>query len=315
MPPRPPCTGQGRTASSADRRHDRLHCASTACRAPRWPGSRISPAPRSGLRTSISTARNACSRPCCSIWPMPSRCVWQDRIAEASPTTGRTADRAGRCSFRSPHLQPEDACRLVRLLGRCRCAGDLSPRGRKPWMTHGSRFWSHLIRELDAGPGGRVRDASETALGLEAFYDGLWLNMLLYPKISAASTAASARSNIWSPCFPQAFRWPAGRCLAPGLGRPHKGPDRMARDPRYDILFQPVRHRPGHDEEPLLPGAALHRHGLGPTQDPGRDARRSRPKAAGAWSTPNTARSTRPRTTSCTSRPRSGTTPTSVTTG
>ena len=36
----------------------------------------------------------------------------------------------------------------------------------------------------------------------------------------------------------------------------------MARNPRYDILFEPVRIGPVTAPQPLLPGAALHRHGL-----------------------------------------------------
>jgi dimethylamine/trimethylamine dehydrogenase len=53
----------------------------------------------------------------------------------------------------------------------------------------------------------------------------------------------------------------------------------MARDPRYDILFEPVD-RSRHHEEPLLPGAALHRHGLGP---PRTLAEMRGVKAEGGW--------------------------------
>jgi TetR/AcrR family transcriptional repressor of bet genes len=38
-----------------------------------------------------------------------------------------------------------------------------------------------ILRSLVQDAGGRHRDAMQTALGLEAFYDGLWLNHLLYP--------------------------------------------------------------------------------------------------------------------------------------
>lgn len=38
-----------------------------------------------------------------------------------------------------------------------------------------------LIERLDTDPGAPARDAEKTALGLEAFFDGLWLNLLLYP--------------------------------------------------------------------------------------------------------------------------------------
>jgi TetR/AcrR family transcriptional regulator, transcriptional repressor of bet genes len=38
-----------------------------------------------------------------------------------------------------------------------------------------------IIQSLGAGAEGQRRDPMQTALGLEAFYDGLWLNHLLYP--------------------------------------------------------------------------------------------------------------------------------------
>lgn len=40
-----------------------------------------------------------------------------------------------------------------------------------------------LIERLAPLPDSPPRDAKATALGLEAFYDGLWLNLLLYPKV------------------------------------------------------------------------------------------------------------------------------------
>lgn len=39
-----------------------------------------------------------------------------------------------------------------------------------------------IIESLGGIPGDRFHDAYQTALGLEAFYDGLWLNLLLYPE-------------------------------------------------------------------------------------------------------------------------------------
>jgi TetR/AcrR family transcriptional regulator, transcriptional repressor of bet genes len=39
-----------------------------------------------------------------------------------------------------------------------------------------------IIRNLGPDRPGTLRDARQTALGLEAFYDGLWLNLLLYPE-------------------------------------------------------------------------------------------------------------------------------------
>ena len=46
-----------------------------------------------------------------------------------------------------------------------------------------------------------------------------------------------------------------------GLPETHGGEGIMARDPRYDILFEPVQDRPGHGQEPILPGAPLQRYG------------------------------------------------------
>ena len=69
----------------------------------------------------------------------------------------------------------------------------------------------------------------------------------------------------------------------------------MARDPRYDILFEPVKIGPVTREEPLLPGAALQRHGLSRPDRARRDARASRRRAAGPSSAPSRRRSTPPR--------------------
>ena len=38
-----------------------------------------------------------------------------------------------------------------------------------------------ILSELGAAEGAAPFDPMETALGMEAFYDGLWLNMLIYP--------------------------------------------------------------------------------------------------------------------------------------
>ena len=71
------------------------------------------------------------------------------------------------------------------------------------------------------------------------------------------------------------------------------------------------RDRPGDREEPLLPGAALQRHGL-PGPDRARlDAGGSRRRAAGRWCAPRRSRSTTPRTSPPTSSSGSGTTVTS----
>ena len=55
----------------------------------------------------------------------------------------------------------------------------------------------------------------------------------------------------------------------------------MTRDPRYDILFEPVQDRSGHRQEPLLPGAALQRHGLSRSRTSNAVMREV--KAEGGW--------------------------------
>ena len=47
----------------------------------------------------------------------------------------------------------------------------------------------------------------------------------------------------------------------------------MGIDPRYDMLFEPLKIGPGHGAEPVLSGTPLHRHGARPAAYPGRDAR------------------------------------------
>lgn len=109
------------------------------------------------------------------------RVVWQDRLASASP---------------------DPAAGLIALIDARFDARICNPRTLAVWYA----FWGDagaraiyrrvveasddarlqvlvaLIRRLDAGGSGPARNAQKTALGLEAFYDGLWLNMLLYPQ-------------------------------------------------------------------------------------------------------------------------------------
>ncbi len=88
-----------------------------------------------------------------------------------------------------------------------------------------------------------------------------------------------------------------GRAIRPPARQPkcQNQDDHAARAP-FRPALRPAADRAGDRAQPLLSGAALHRHGLRHAADPGRHARRSRPRAAGAWSAPNTARSTRRRT-------------------
>ena len=59
--------------------------------------------------------------------------------------------------------------------------------------------------------------------------------------------------------------------------------DLMPREPRFDILFEPVKIGPVVGEEPLLSGAALQRHGTCASRAPTRRCAASKRKADGRW--------------------------------
>ncbi len=94
-------------------------------------------------------------------------------------------------------------------------------------------------------------------------------------------------------------------------GRAQARARRMSgRDPRHDVLFEPVRIGPEDAAQPLLPGAALHRLRRREAVDAGAPPRASRPRAAGRRCARSTARSIPRATSTRSSRRASGTTAT-----
>ena len=102
------------------------------------------------------------------------------------------------------------------------------------------------------------------ARSLEAFIDGLWLNMLLYHRKFSRAEAKAECLAFLATTFPKHF-------LVGGGGVGLRG--RMTRDPRYDVLFEPVAHRTGHRQKQVLPSTALQRHGSELSLEHGGDAR------------------------------------------
>lgn len=62
-----------------------------------------------------------------------------------------------------------------------------------------------LIEALGPDRDGPPRDARQTALGLEAFYDGLWLNLLLYPEEFPRSACRQRAVEHLCALFPHDF--------------------------------------------------------------------------------------------------------------
>ena len=65
-----------------------------------------------------------------------------------------------------------------------------------------------IIEALEPDAGGAPRDARQTALGLEAFYDGLWLNHLLYPSDFRRLTCRERAIEHLAALFPAHFSGP-----------------------------------------------------------------------------------------------------------
>lgn len=109
------------------------------------------------------------------------RAIWQDRIAEASPNPAEKLIALIDARFDPRICDPRTLAVWFAFWGD---AGARAIYRRVVETSDDARLnvLVALIRELDARPGGRARNADKTALGLEAFYDGLWLNMLLYPQ-------------------------------------------------------------------------------------------------------------------------------------
>jgi TetR/AcrR family transcriptional repressor of bet genes len=63
-----------------------------------------------------------------------------------------------------------------------------------------------IITEMIADGGYSDIDPSETALSIEALYDGLWLNMLLYPSDFRRTVCHARAMNVIAALFPKHFQ-------------------------------------------------------------------------------------------------------------
>ena len=142
------------------------------------------------------------------------RKVWQDRAAEAVPDP---ADRL--LALIEARFDPR-ICDARTLAVWFAFWGDARARAIYRRVVESSDdarlgVLVALIQELEAGAGRPGWDAEKTALGLEAFFDGLWLNMLLYPQDFPRTQVRQRAVEHLVALFPAHF---AGQ--TPGAARP-----------------------------------------------------------------------------------------------
>jgi TetR/AcrR family transcriptional regulator, transcriptional repressor of bet genes len=77
-----------------------------------------------------------------------------------------------------------------------------------------------IFTEMIAEAGYTHLDPDEAALSVEALYDGLWLNMLLYPTVFRRSTCRARALNLVAALFPRHFT--ADPTAADGPGAPRR---------------------------------------------------------------------------------------------
>ncbi len=108
------------------------------------------------------------------------RNLWQDRLADANQTPAERLVALVDARFDPRVCNPRT---LSVWFGFWGDAGARAIYRRIVEATDDARLAAtvSLIESLGQGAGDALRDAEQTALGLEAFYDGLWLNLLLYP--------------------------------------------------------------------------------------------------------------------------------------
>ena len=109
------------------------------------------------------------------------RSLWQDRLAQTDHSPAALLIALIDARFDSRICDPRTLAVWFAFWGD---AGARAIYRRVVEPTDDARLMAiiGLIESLDYAPGQTVRDAAKTALGLEAFYDGLWLNLLLYPE-------------------------------------------------------------------------------------------------------------------------------------
>lgn len=109
------------------------------------------------------------------------RTLWQDRVADASQTPAERLVALVDARFDPRICNPGTLAVWFAFWGD---AGARVIYRRMVEDTDDARLsvTVALIDALGQGADSPPRDALQTALGLEAFYDGLWLNHLLYPE-------------------------------------------------------------------------------------------------------------------------------------
>lgn len=140
------------------------------------------------------------------------RALWQDRIAK---TEDNPADRL--VALIDARFDPR-ICNPRTLAVWFAFWGDAGARSiyrRVVEATDDARLTAiiALIDRLDLGHDAPTRDAEKTALGLEAFYDGLWLNLLLYPEDFRRVDCRQRALEHLAALFPRHFAAP-GKPLA-----------------------------------------------------------------------------------------------------
>jgi TetR/AcrR family transcriptional repressor of bet genes len=107
--------------------------------------------------------------------------LWQTRVAQANDTPSDRLIALIDARFDPRICNPRTLAVWFAFWGD---AGARSIYRRVVGQTDDARLavMIDLLESLGPDPEAPVRDTERTALGLEAFYDGLWLNLLLYPE-------------------------------------------------------------------------------------------------------------------------------------
>jgi TetR/AcrR family transcriptional regulator, transcriptional repressor of bet genes len=132
------------------------------------------------------------------------RAIWQERLAQSAATP---ADRL--MALIDARFDPR-VCNSRTLAVWFAFWGDAGARSiyrRMVEPTDDARLAAIIaaIESLTAAPDAPLRDSGKTALGLEAFYDGLWLNMLLYPEDFQRIACRQRAIEHLVALFPQQF--------------------------------------------------------------------------------------------------------------
>lgn len=132
------------------------------------------------------------------------RALWVDRVADAGASPAEQLVALVDARFDARVCNPRTLAVWFAFWGD---AGARSIYRRVVEATDDARLsmTATLIEGLGQGSDGRTRDALQTALGLEAFYDGLWLNLLLYPEDFRRSACRQRAIEHLCALFPNDF--------------------------------------------------------------------------------------------------------------